>query len=140
MGWVYYGSRRGSSIEEFMALARVPCDPRAASALAGSVARRALTGAVGGVAFSVVALAVASVPLALGVPRVFMLPFILVILVFLAVGALVAWSGLRYYKELTGLAEALGQGLLPREEYCGKTLLEVYYSYKAKSIPAGAGV
>ena len=118
-------------MEEFMALVRVPCEPLAAAALARSVSRRALAGAVFGAVFTVIALGMASMALPAAPTGAAGLVLALFILTFIAAGSYMVYSSLRYYRVLRGLAAALEQGLLPRERYCGKTLLEVYYFYKA---------
>ena len=138
----YYGRGRSMSLEEFMALVRVPCEPPAAAALARSVSRRALAGALFGAVFTAVALGIASMALSAAPAGVAGLVFALFVLTFVVVGSYITYSSLRYYRGLSGLASVLEQGLLPREQYCGKTLLEVYYSYKsgAVALPVAVGV
>lgn len=136
-----YTRRSGLSIEEIMAMVKAPCDPAAAGALVRGLSRRLLGGAVFGAVFTGVSAAMGLVFLGISArgaevtgdvpPSTFYALFLGFILVFVAVGVYAMISNLRRYREMRELASALESGLIPREEYCDKTLLEVYYKFKA---------
>ena len=131
--WQY----RGPTPEEAMALIRLPCDPPAAAALVEDRARGELARAVFAAVFSLVAAGMGL--LALGIlrgpggraPQAFLAVFLVATLLFIGVGIAAAASGWRRHRELKGLARAIAWGMLPREKYCGRSLLEAYYTFKA---------
>ncbi len=149
-----YVRRTGFSVEELMAMIKAPCDPVAAGALVRDLSRRLLGGTVFGAVFAGLSLIMGLVFLSIiegGAevtgdvpPAQFFALFLGVIILFVVVGAFVMVYNLRRYREMRELARALELEIIPREEYCDKTLLEVYYKFKAgksQIVPEGpAGI
>jgi len=123
-----------------LALLRLPCDaPAAAAMLEDLASRQRLALAVVGVFMAVfigVAAMVLSAFASAPVPGPFG-GFAMVaagmVAIALAVAGLTAAAALRRYRELRGAAAAIASGLMGREEYCEKTVLEVLYTYRARA-------
>jgi len=119
-------------IEYLLAAARIPCEQPAATALVRDIARKAR---LAGLFYKIVAAwaMAAAFIFNILVPRLPAVYRLYVVALGLVVAVIVLVLGGRESRvagELEALAAELERGML--EEYCGRTVLEALYSYRAR--------
>ena len=127
-------------LQAYLSMMRTPCDRGAAVALISSVASNlrvqgVLLAALGAAALAGGLWALSLAPGAPGLPPQLQA---IAVLVNVLVAAAVGWLGVRSYSlsgDLARTARAIQEGRLGRDEYCGKSLLEVLYTARLRGWP-----